>query len=206
MQQKWKCQQMQWMEQESAVVLNNVNGKRLLPSDLERRCTFPRHNHLQLCIPFFSIVVKGWTLSACSPGTLPWSDCGLTTRSPLAPKLRVCWDMVIEGKGKGASGCIAGGPVGLILLALFLLSVFAVSVDHPEWPWSQGDWLMVCWDMSWNQEKNSQCLGEDDGGDKVTIYLPNFLNPIEARSYFKSQYSLCFLTHLSSQWALARVL
>lgn len=73
-QQKWKCQQAQWMEQESTVVLNDVNGKLLLPSGPEGRHTLPRHNHFQLCIPLFSIVVKGWTLSALFPGdtTLVW--------------------------------------------------------------------------------------------------------------------------------------
>ena len=62
------------MEQEFAVVLNNVNGKLLLPSDSEGRCTFPRCNDFQLCIPVFSIVVKRRTLSALFSGdtTLVW--------------------------------------------------------------------------------------------------------------------------------------
>lgn len=101
------------------------------------------------------------------------------------------WGTVIKRKVKDASEHLAGRPVGLVLLGLFLPPAFAMSGDHPLW--------IVSWDRRLKEKKNIQCSGEEENyeEDGVTIYLVNFLNPIEARSYFKSQYSLCFLTYLS---------
>lgn len=131
-QQKWKCQQTQWMEQESVIVLNNVNGKLLLPSDSEGRCAFPRSNRFQLCVPLFSIVVKRQTLSALFPGdtTLVWLQ--------LDHLSITCTDAVGalgHGDKEEGHGCLrpycreACGPD------------FACSLPSlPQWTILQGDW------------------------------------------------------------------
>lgn len=127
---QWKCQQTQRMEQESAVVLNNVSGKLLLPS--EGMSTFPTCNHAEPCIPYsFPSWWKDEPSQPCSLGTLPWSDSVLSTHTSLALELGVHWGTVIKKNGKGASNHLAGRPVGLILLGIFLPPVFAKSGGHP---------------------------------------------------------------------------
>lgn len=154
------------------------------------KCTFPRCNHAFHSFPSWW---KDEPSQPCSLGTLSWSECSLTTHPPLAPKLKVCWVTVVK-RARVPQAILQGGPWGWF----YSLSSFPLC-----WPCQrailQGGWWMVCWDKSWNEERNRKCSGEDenDEGDKVTIYLPNFLNPIEARSYFKNQHSFCFLTHLS---------
>lgn len=98
----------------------------MLPS--EQMGTYPRCNHVELCIPYaFPSWWKHEPSQPCSLGTLPWSDCVLTTHPSLALELGVHWGTVIKRKVKDASKLLAGGPVGLVLLGLFLPPAFAMS-------------------------------------------------------------------------------
>lgn len=135
----------------------------------------------------------------------PWGHYpGLTAAWPSIHRFHRSWGCAGAqqwgGRARLPPAVLQGGPwAWFCLLSSFLLC----------WPCQQtilwgGSW-MGCWDKSWNEEKNIQCSGEGENGEgnKVTVYPPNFL---EARSYFKSQYPLCFLPHLFWQWAPAWVL
>lgn len=148
----------------------------------------------------FPFMVETWTLSALFLGdpTLVWLCLDHPSITCTGAGSALGHSDKEEGQGCLKAPCRGARGAG------FTWSLPSPCVchvrDHPLW--------IVSWDRRLKEEKNIHCSGDEENykEDKVIIYLPNFLNPIEVRSYFKSQYSLCFLTYLSLKWALAWVL
>lgn len=150
----------------------------------------------------FSFVVETWTLSTLFPGdpTLVWLCLDHQSITCTGAGRALGHGDKEEGQGYLKSSCREAHG------ADFTWSLPSPCVCLVRGQSSEKTDGLYVWIGDETRRKTFSAQEKKKVMRKTGDYLPNFLNPIEARSYFKSQYSLCFLTYLSLKWALAWVL